>query len=488
MLRRTASLMICCLVFWALGHVVPALAVTLWVPDDHASIQLGIDAASPGDTVMVSSGRYVENIDFRGKQIVVKSHDGPLQTVIDGGMISSVVRFRSGEGDQSILEGFTLTKGGGVVNGGGIHCSSASPTILNNWIVWNLAGGGSGGGVCCDSSSAPTLYGNVIACNTAGGIGGHGQGGGIVSYDSSSPFLHNNLIAWNQASQGGGVCLYGSSSCRIENCTFYGNSGSGQESSGGGGLLCGHYSEATVINSIFWANESPRGPQLHVGSIAYPGSLTISYSDVAGGEAAVFVDTNCVLDWGLGMFDASPLFAWGNGGQFYLSHAAAGQETDSPCIDAGSDLASSICAAWAGGSVCMNGRAVRTDHVCDSDQVDLGHHPAGIAEWQPAGVLEGSQEGRSEQAKLHRAHPNPGHSSATIRFDVRVPGPVSLQVLDLNGRLVRNLLSSERVRSGAQEVVWDGRDDLGHQVESGVYLYRLRTRDSDKSNRIVLFR
>src|SRR5438132_13793840 len=71
---------------------------TLHVPADQPTIQAAINAASNGDTVLVSPGIYVENINFNGKAITVTSSGGPSVTIIDGGQRGSVVTFFSGEG------------------------------------------------------------------------------------------------------------------------------------------------------------------------------------------------------------------------------------------------------------------------------------------------------------------------------------------------------------------------------------------------------
>ena len=88
-----------------------AFSATIHVPGDQPTIQAGIDAAVNGDTVLVAPGTYVEYIDFKGKAITVTSELGPDVTVIDGNQAGRVVTFNSGEGLDSVLEGFTITNG-----------------------------------------------------------------------------------------------------------------------------------------------------------------------------------------------------------------------------------------------------------------------------------------------------------------------------------------------------------------------------------------
>jgi hypothetical protein len=59
----------------------------------HVTVSAGISAATPGETVLVCPGTYVENVNFGGKAIAVRSASGPTVTVIDGNAADSVVTF-----------------------------------------------------------------------------------------------------------------------------------------------------------------------------------------------------------------------------------------------------------------------------------------------------------------------------------------------------------------------------------------------------------
>src|SRR5215470_16851505 len=116
-------------------HVTKA-PTTFRVPSDRLTIQSAINDATDGDTVLVAPGTYSENIDFSGKAITVTSESGPQDTIIDAGNADSVVSFTSGEGRDSVLNGFTLKNGRPPSTrspeGGGIRIQGSSPTITNN--------------------------------------------------------------------------------------------------------------------------------------------------------------------------------------------------------------------------------------------------------------------------------------------------------------------------------------------------------------------
>ncbi len=87
---------------------------------------------------------------------------------------------------------------------------------------------------------------------------------------------------------------------------------------------------------------------------------------------------------------------------------------------------------------------------------------------------------------LHAASPNPFNPTTTLSFDLPRQETVTLRVFDLQGRLVRSLLSGEVLSQGRHEAVWDGRDDTGRQAASGTYFYRLEAGVFSQTRRAVL--
>ena len=106
-------------------------------------VQEAINAAFHEDTVHVLEGRYYESIDLLGKNLVVTSDDPDdpavaANTILDGFGKGSVVLFVGGETSDCILEGFTITRGGGTeisfagitpLAGGGILCLDSDPVV-----------------------------------------------------------------------------------------------------------------------------------------------------------------------------------------------------------------------------------------------------------------------------------------------------------------------------------------------------------------------
>lgn len=84
------------------------------------------------------------------------------------------------------------------------------------------------------------------------------------------------------------------------------------------------------------------------------------------------------------------------------------------------------------------------------------------------------------------SNPNPFSPRTTIRFRIDGSAPVSLFVFDASGRKVRTLLSGERRPAGTQFVSWDGKDDLGRELASGVYLYQVSAGTKNAEQKVLM--
>ncbi|GIV60327.1 MAG: hypothetical protein KatS3mg043_1416 [Rhodothermaceae bacterium] len=88
---------------------------------------------------------------------------------------------------------------------------------------------------------------------------------------------------------------------------------------------------------------------------------------------------------------------------------------------------------------------------------------------------------------LEPNHPNPFNPTTLIRYSLGGESPVSLEVFNVLGERVRTLVDRHQ-RGGSYEVIWDGRDESGRPVASGVYVYRLRAGTFTASRTMVLLR
>ncbi|MEO0093267.1 MAG: S8 family serine peptidase, partial [candidate division WOR-3 bacterium] len=85
---------------------------------------------------------------------------------------------------------------------------------------------------------------------------------------------------------------------------------------------------------------------------------------------------------------------------------------------------------------------------------------------------------------------NPAHKIALIKFQIPKKCPVSLLVFDATGRFVANLFDSKdkSVEPGIYTIRWDGKDDSGKRVASGIYFYRLKTEDKELTKKTIFFK
>jgi hypothetical protein len=89
--------------------------------------------------------------------------------------------------------------------------------------------------------------------------------------------------------------------------------------------------------------------------------------------------------------------------------------------------------------------------------------------------------------RLEQNVPNPFNPATTIRFAIAAPARVDLVIYDVAGRRVRTLVAGHRPPD-TYKVTWDGTDDRGARVASGIYFYRLTTGRFAQTRKMVLLK
>lgn len=353
-----------CSLFIAILAAQTAPAV-IQVPADYPTMQLAINAAAGGDTILVAPGTYAESILIDGKDLTILSSGGPIVTTIDGSALPmSVVIFQSsGLLPDCTMEGFTITGGDSVIGGGVL--SDVNLTLTNCILTNNKAdyGGGlgaigidstnviqdctfldneaifEGGGLYLDGSANAedfTLTGTLFRDNLAANGGGaylhrttgnilvarctffdneaFNYGGALRQAGGNGPIgttrqVRDCVFAKNQAGTLGGAIYNDHADDVLINNTFYAN----EAGLRGGAMKCtGGFGTTEVRNSILWDNEaSLSGAQIE-------GTVTLNHNLVQGINPGI----------GSGTLNQAPRFRNANANDFRL-------RAGSPCIDAG---------------------------------------------------------------------------------------------------------------------------------------------------------
>ena len=88
---------------------------------------------------------------------------------------------------------------------------------------------------------------------------------------------------------------------------------------------------------------------------------------------------------------------------------------------------------------------------------------------------------------LMQNYPNPFNPTTTIRYELPVSSYVVLKIYNILGKEVKTVVDAEQ-SAGIKTVVWDGTNKVGEPVSSGVYIYRLKTRDFHKTLKLMMLR
>ncbi len=293
-------------------------ATTRLVPEEYPTIQAGVDASAPSDTVLLAPGTYTgegnRGIEFRGKDIVLTSRAGAQQTIIDcGGRRGFYIHEH--ETLAATIQEITIQNGwsgmdepgvGGT--GGAIYCGLANLTVSECVIVANGAEMRGGGAYVIEGSML--LRGCVFAGNSAN------EGGGVMMELGSISLVGCVIVNNSAVMEGGGIELSTGINGLLD-CTISGNTA---EFGGGIGAL----GRANLTRCILWGNDATRnGKDLVVtGEGAELHCCAIDSSGVYGGRPDY--DAFCIF--------SDPFFCGASGCGWSYGSACWTLHADSPCL------------------------------------------------------------------------------------------------------------------------------------------------------------
>ena len=449
-----------------------------------ATISHAILSASDGDTIRLNPNHYSESFNFNNKEIVLESRAFELNMMelinetafvplSDG---SSCLTLTGPLNDNATLRGFSFRDGSTPI-GGGLVLNNCSP-IFENIIVENNMSE-FGGGLYLNESNA--VFENCTIRNNVSNMGG-----GIYIMNGAPIFknvlISDNIAYWgagmyagysqpniqlctfrnNEAFiEGGGFYLEGGlcemgwtsfennigidfgagivanmSSLDLNHTTFYGNV------SGAGSAITFMGSTGHIQNSILWDNEGTLFYSIESSGIS---TLNISYSDVTGGESNLEAFSNFSMLIGSGILNGDPQFCNSPQNDFNLAETSI-------CFNA-SNTGSSLGAFNSG---CEGEVSIEKDII-------------------------------PEKFFLSQNYPNPFNPKTTIQFSLLNSGIISLNVFNIKGEMVKTLKSGFS-ESGLHSIIWNGLNQVGELVPSGLYVVQLISKDRALNRKMLLLK
>jgi len=450
-----------------------ANATIINIPDDYYWIQVGIDSAASGDTILVQPGTYRETLVFHGTGITLASlylldpnSEYIESTIIDAARQQRAMDFRQSGDSASVVCGFTI-RNGGTSYGGGVYCAFSSPT-LRDLVIENCQTYRMGGGVYCTQESRPMfinvkLSGNVspvgggigiahsahptlINCEITGNTADSTGGGVFIGHEFAAITTDGVLIADNNARFGGGLYITDSPDIILKNVTICNN-----KSENGNGMYLTHDFQTCnveLINSIVYFNQFPAvvitGDTIDNGTI-----LTISYSDIEDRLEGIIVEDNGHVIWSQGSIYRDPDFRNLEDEDYYLT-------AGSPCFDSGDPES-------------------REDP--DGSRADMG---AFFFDRRINDVRSENEFFTPNRFGLLAVYPNPFNSAATLRYELSVSCSISLYLVNPIGQNVLTLFDGFH-QSGIHQM-----EINAENMASGSYVLRMTDKDQTSERKLIL--
>ena len=320
-------------------------------------------------------------------------------------------------------------------HGGALSCGYGSSPAITECNFEGNSATTDGGAVSCYSSSGPLCLSCQFTNNSAGGDGGAVK----VTADGQARFEHCTFNG-NTAEDRGGALFGYSTTTELLSCTLYGNG-----AVGGGGLFCD--SQSATLDNCILAFGTGGGAIGHVGS----GTPDLSCCDIYGNEGGDWEGWIAFLLGIGGNATVDPWLCNPEQGNFFLHE-------DSPCAP-----------------------FTPPNESCDL----IGAWPVGCAPMN----IQGEHNTTPAKAIELSISPNPLVNGTQIRLASNhgLTERCELTICDVAGRRVWQC--NPRLSSGtAQTIAWDGADNVGNTVASGIYFVRLRVGDAVRSRTCLVAR
>lgn len=454
-----------------------------------------------------------------------------------------------GVSNQAMIRGIKITGGQwhicDTVNGCGgaaIYCDNSSPVIYGCEFETNDASNSAGGAILAEYNSYPSIEFCVFDDNIAG-TGGAFAARGV----NSGADFEWCIFESNESDAGAGAVAGVSGDLNFSACTFENNRGSGHNPGGAIWAKC----DVNLSACVFIGNSSQlAGGAIYCSGDLFMEDVRIEdcYSSAAGGAVAIGMTTtsvgsliaeNCVFSnnsslgltgqgGALSLSKATEAILFectfdGNtattGGGIYLASDAIFKIENSiisssngsaiHCYDYSASVTMSCCDIYnnSGGDYigCLAGMNGTYGNISSDPQYcgTLNTEPFTLMTGSPCLVTcgIGSQIGAFGQgcnaiksasievpSKFNiSAAPNPFNPSTEIQFRTNTASHVVLSIYNLAGRKIVTLNDSF-LQAQKHTFCWNGKDGMGRNVESGVYLVSLRSADQSATTRIVMLK